>query len=94
MTRRVHVSKRAAEQIRRAAGWWRTNRSAHGLFDSELARGFDLITAHPGIGIQVISPDDIPGLRRLHLPRIRYSIYYRPTESETIEVVAVWHSSR
>ena len=94
MTRRIRVSKRAADQIRKAAEWWRANRAARSLFDAEIARGFDLTADQPGIGTKVIDPGDIPGLRRLQLPRIRYSIYYRPIDTDAIEVVAVWHGSR
>ena len=94
MRRRLQVSEQAADQIKEAARWWRAHRAARDLFASEIARGFDLIGSQPGIGIKVAAPDDLPGLRRLHLPRIRYFIYYAPAGTDTIEVVAVWHSSR
>jgi plasmid stabilization system protein ParE len=94
LRRRLRVSRQAADQIREAARWWRDHRSARDLFSSEIARGFDLITAQPGIGIRVAGRGDAPDLRRLHLPRIRYYIYYAPAGPDSVEVVAVWHSSR
>jgi len=94
LRRRLQVSKQAAEQIEEAARWWRAHRAARELFAAEIARGFDLIATQPGIGTKVVAPDDMRGLRRLHLPRIRYYIYYAPAGTDTIKVVAVWHSSR
>lgn len=58
----------------------------------ELARAFDLISVHPEAGAKALNPV-LPGIRRVHLARIRYHLYYRVTPS-AIEVLAFWHSSR
>ena len=94
MKYRLRVSSNAAAQIREAVRWWRSNRSAIDLLEFELQRGFDLIRNEPGVGAPASSKLAIPELRRLHLPRVRYSIYYRSAGADTIEVLAVWHTSR
>jgi len=81
-------------QIREAVRWWRANRSARDLLAAEIDRGLELIRTDPDISPRVWSRPDIPGLRRLNLPRVRYFVYYRPVEPDVIEVVAVWHTSR
>ena len=94
MRRRLRVSAGAAAQIREAVRWWRANRSASDLLTAEIDRGLELIRTDPDISPRVWSQADIPGLRRLHLPRVRYFLYYRPVEQDIIEVVAFWHTSR
>lgn len=88
------MSQNAARQIREAADWWHANRSARDLLASEIARGFDLISSDPGVGTPSTSYPDVIDLRRLHLPRVRYFIYYRAASPDIIEVVALWHTSR
>jgi len=89
----VRVSKRAQAQIDRAAEWWDQHRDlAPDAFDEDLAKAFLLLSAGPLIGAPALSTSEA-GVRRLHLARIRYHLYYR-IRSRTVEVVAFWHTSR
>jgi plasmid stabilization system protein ParE len=94
LRRRLRVSSNAAAQIREAVRWWRANRSARDLLGSEIERGFDLIRTDPDISPLARSHPEIAGLRRLHLPRVRYFVYFRPIGADLIEIVAFWHTSR
>jgi plasmid stabilization system protein ParE len=90
---RLHVVPDAERQIRRAATWWRANRpAARGLFQSELRRGFDLVTTQPDIGPPALDAE-LTGVRRIHLYRIHYYLYYQ-VEGDAIEILALWHTSR
>ena len=94
MRLRLLVVRDAERQIRKAADWWYENRpAARELFRRELARGFELITTHPGIGAKALDTS-LPGVRRLDLFRIRYYLCYRVRDGETIEVLALWHARR
>lgn len=94
MRLRLLVVTEAERQIREAADWWRANRpAARGLFRQELARGFDLITTRPDIGPCTLD-SDIAGVRRLHLYRIRYHLYYQAQGEDAVVVLALWHTSR
>jgi plasmid stabilization system protein ParE len=91
---RLLVVTEAERQIRKAATWWIENRpAAPDLFRRELARGFDLITTQPGIGMKALDTA-LQGVRRLHLYRIHYYLYYRLLDEEAVEVLALWHTSR
>jgi plasmid stabilization system protein ParE len=91
---RLLVTADAERQIREAAKWWRTNRlAAPGLFRRELTRGFKLITEQPQVGSSALDAS-IVGVRRLHLLRIRYCLYYRVRDRDAVEVLALWHTSR
>ena len=90
---KVRVTKRAQAQIDRAAQWWDENRDlAPEAFDEDLAKAFLLLSTEPGIGASVLHAR-AHGVRRLHLARIRYHVYYRVRGGE-IEVLALWHTSR
>jgi plasmid stabilization system protein ParE len=93
-TRRpIVVTRRAAAEIDAADLWWTENRPADpGAIRGELARAFDLLAVHPGIGATARS-SRLTGVRRIHLSRIRYHVYYRASAA-CIEVLAFWHSSR
>ena len=94
MLSRLKVVGTAQHQIREAAAWWRRNRpAARALFRQELDRGFELITTQPGVGARAL---DVPirGVRRIHLLRIHYHLYYRVVNEDTVEVLALWHKSR
>lgn len=95
MSHHVHVSKRAASQIRAGAAWWSENRTkASQLFGDEIERGFLLASQLPSAG-QAVRHPTISGLRRLLLTRIRYYLYYAPSPAtETVEILALWHASR
>lgn len=94
MSLRLLVTADADQQIREAANWWSENRSAaRGLFRRELEQAFDLVTTQPGIGVRALD-QPIQGVRRLHLYRIHYFLYYRLLDNETVEVLALWHRRR
>jgi len=89
----VRVTKRAQTQIDRAALWWDKNRLlAPEAFDEDLAQAFSLLRAEPSVGIAV-SNVRAPDVRRLHLARIHYYLYYRVLGGQ-VEVLALWHTSR
>lgn len=89
----VRVTKRARSQIDRAAQWWDQNRPlAPKAFDEELAEAFSLLSLEPGIGPPV-SNARTQGVRRLHLARIHYHLYYRVRRGQ-LEVLSIWHTSR
>ncbi len=89
----VRVTKRAQGQIDRAAQWWDQNRDlAPEAFDEDLAKAFLLLSTQPGVGAPVLNTR-AEGVRRLHLARIRYHVYYR-IRSGHVEVLALWHASR
>ena len=90
---KVRVTKRAQTQIDRTALWWDENRPlAPEAFDEELAEAFSLLGLEPGIGAPVTNTR-AKGVRRLHLARIHYFLYYR-TRGGEVQVLAVWHTSR
>ena len=95
MTRRspVVVTSRASLQIEEAAAWWTRNRpAAPGAIRVELERAFELLAIQPRIGAPVRS-DRVPGVRRVHLSRVHYYVYYR-VGATAVEILAFWHSSR
>ncbi|MDP2787689.1 MAG: type II toxin-antitoxin system RelE/ParE family toxin [Pseudomonadota bacterium] len=93
MALQTRVTLRAASQIEKADSWWLGNRpSAPNALRNDLAAALDLLVRHPNVGTEVASTK-VVGVRRLHLGRIRYHIYYRVKESELV-VLAFWHSSR
>jgi plasmid stabilization system protein ParE len=90
---RVEISDLAMAQIRAAEGWWRQNRpKAPNAVREELERVAVLISLQPQSGALARNVS-LPGVRRIHLTRIRYYLVYRVV-SETIEIPALWHSSR
>lgn len=91
----VHVVDSAARAIREAAEWWMANRpKAPEAFAEELKRGLQLIASHPGIGARAQNAN-LTGVRRIHLARVHYHLYYRVvTARAEIEVLALWHTSR
>ena len=94
MRLRLRVTREAERQIREASAWWQANRpAARGLFRQELTRGFDFITTQPEIGTKALDTP-LQEIRRLHLIRIRYYLYYRVQNDDAVEVVALWHTSR
>ena len=93
MTLRVKISARAASQIRKASEWWADNRpAAPGAVRIDIADALILLARQPGIGT-LYEGVRTQGLRRLLVGRIQYFIYYRSTP-DSLEVLAVWHSSR
>lgn len=93
MRYRLLVVPTAERHIRAASRWWYENRrGALGLFQEELTKAFDLITTHPRIAplAQDLRARDV---RRFHLSRIHYHLYYR-VRTDVIDVLALWHASR
>lgn len=89
----IRVSSRAATQIEEVAKWWAVNRpAAPGAVHQELERAFSLLSLQPGLGARALNTC-LEGVRRLHLSRIHYYLYYRVT-GQAVEVLALWHTSR
>lgn len=89
----LRVTRRAAAEIQDAAEWWYRNRpAAPDAVAEELERAFALITAQPNVGAIARNPR-LAGVRRVHLARIRYHLYYRVSRAQ-VEVLALWHTSR
>lgn len=91
----LHVTRRAAREIRTASGWWDENRpAAPDAFSDAIDKAFELICTQPNIGA-VATNVKLPGVRRILLSKIRYYLYYRlKSKPQTVEVVALWHTSR
>jgi len=62
-------------------------------FVSDLENAFKLIALHPGIGA-LSRNEKLEGVRRIHLARVHYHLYYRVTAEPAVEVLALWHTSR
>jgi plasmid stabilization system protein ParE len=93
MALRLRIAHRAASEIERAERWWRENRpAAPSAFRADLKGAFTLLLRQPGTGAKV-GNTRLNGVRRLHLGRIHYFIYYRVRDDELV-VLSVWHSSR
>ena len=89
----IKVTAVADAQVQKAAGWWLANREkAPGAFREELERGFALISQQPEVGAEATNVK-LKGVRRIHLSRIRYFLYYR-VQPDWVEVLALWHSTR
>ena len=93
MSLELHVSRRAAAEIERIVMWWAENRpAAPGAVRKDLKAALDVLLEQPDIGSQVEEASS-PDVRRFHVDRIRYWVYYR-VHGRRLEVVSVWHSSR
>ena len=92
---RVLIVSSAARAILEAAEWWVTNRSkAPDVLAVELERALQLLVSQPSIGAQARNVK-LAGVRRIHLPRVHYHLYYRViAEPSTVEVLALWHTKR
>ena len=89
----VRVKPRAQRQIEKAAEWWAENRpAAPGAIRKDIESALALLVDEPGIGTKVEIPRPYV-VRRLHLGRVRYFVYYR-ARGKFLEVVAFWHASR
>ena len=91
----VEVSELANEQIREADAWWREHRlKAPNAIREELERVSALIAFQPRLGARARNVR-LPGVRRFHIERIHYDVYYRLAGSpEYVEIVAFWGSRR
>ena len=82
-------------QIRAAEEWWRLHRlSAPNAIREELERAASIISIQPHVGARALN-SSLGGVRRLHLSRIRYYLFYRLLdEPHRVEILAFWHDSR
>ena len=98
MPRPLHIEVRelADRQIREADAWWRKNREkAPNAIREELERVGALVASHPHLGARATNVT-LQGVRRFHIERIHYDLYYRTVGSppEAVEIVAFWGSRR
>jgi plasmid stabilization system protein ParE len=90
--REVIITLRAQRQLTSAANWWLSHRDkAPEAFDADVSAALETIAEHPLVG-EVISQR--PGVRRVHLRRIRYVLFYRIAPSGNVYVLSLWHASR
>lgn len=90
---RIRVTRSAAAQIQEAAIWWAENRPlVPRAIEEELERSFALLALQPTIGACARS-EQIRGVRRIHLSRIHYYLYYR-VSAGAIDILAFWHTRR
>jgi len=91
----ILITESAGEAIREASEWWANNRpAAPTAMAEELERAFVLISLQPGIGARALNVA-VEGVRRVHLARVHYHLYYRVAPSGSrLEVLAFWHTSR
>jgi plasmid stabilization system protein ParE len=90
----VVITRRAVRQVEVASAWWTANRPAapHALRD-DLAAALTLIADQPTCGVPTASRS--PGLRRIHLARVGYNVYYRVAPRlRQVQIVALWHARR
>lgn len=91
---RVRIVSSAARAIADAADWWRTNRpDLQDAFITDLENTLKLIASYPGVGARARNTT-LKGVRRVHLARVHYHLYYRINANQSIDVLALWHSSR
>ena len=95
MTVKFRISPRAGQQIRRAARWWATNRTAAPtMLVDELESAYALITNMPFAG-EAVTHSRIGGLRRVLLGRTQHYLYYVVSEDAgLVEILSLWHTSR
>jgi plasmid stabilization system protein ParE len=90
---RIKVSELADRQIQDAERWWRQNREkAPDAVREELTRIGALIASQPQLGARATNVK-LQGVRRIHLERIHYHLYYRVVGSPSqqyIEILAFW----
>ena len=92
---RVEFTLLAARHVRDAEEWWRRNRpAASNAIREEIEKVLPIVALQPRIGGRATNVK-LAEVRRVHLRRIKYFIYYHVTgDPEFLEVVALWHSSR
>ena len=90
----VRIVSSAARAIAEAATWWAANRSkSPDAFVLDLENALKLLASHPGIGALATNAK-LKDVRRVHLARVHYHLYYRVTREPAVEVLALWHTSR
>ncbi len=91
----MRIALRAKLEIDRAKRWWAANHpAAPGAVTAEIRSAIKLIRAQPGLAPHA-RDTDLPGIRRLLLPRTRYHLYYLyDPEEDAVDILALWHSAR
>lgn len=91
----IRIVRTAADQITEAAAWWKANRTkAPDAFREEIERALELVSTQPQIGARA-GNTKLVGVRRIHLSRIHYHLYYRVRKSPAaVDVLALWHTRR
>lgn len=69
-----------------------TGQNLPDAFVSDLENVLKLIAFHPGIGARATNAK-LENVRRVHLARVHYHLYYRVTLEPAIEVLALWHTA-
>ena len=93
MALELFISRRAAREIERVVEWWAANRpAAPSAVPQDLEAAVNVLLVQPDIGARVEEASS-PDVRRFHLDRIRYWVYYR-VRSNRLEILSVWHISR
>ena len=89
----VVATRRAQQQVATARAWWRAHRDkAPHAFDEALDDALDRLSLSPAIGERVRTSRR-SGMRRWHIERIRYAMYY-VIEGDLLIVLSFWHTSR
>lgn len=92
MSRRLHVTRRAKQDIERIDAWWVENRQLSAdLFFLELQDAFDMLKRRPTIGQRYVSRSG--SFRRVLLRGTRYHVYYKILPAQVV-VTAVWSAVR
>jgi plasmid stabilization system protein ParE len=91
----ARLVRRATREIREASTWWAENRpAASGAVEEAVRRALRLVRSNPQIGARATNVE-LPGVRRVHLSRIHYHLYYRVLEDPPcVEILALWHTRR
>ena len=91
----VVVTDVAAELIREADTWWRTNRTAARVTVwQEVQQAFVAISSEPRVGSRAHDVV-LPNVQRIFLPVIKYYLYYRVLSNpDRVEILALWHRRR
>ena len=90
----VRIVASAARAIAEAATWWASNRpKSPDAFVLDIENALKLVASYPGIGARTKNTK-LEEVRRVHLARVHYHLYYRVTAEPAIEVLALWHTSR
>ena len=91
----VGFTRRSARQVEAAALWWKVNRpAAPNALRDDLAAALTLIADQPACGAPTASGTS-QGVRRIHLVRVGYHLYYRlAPRLRQVQVVAFWHARR
>ena len=81
---RLRIAHRAASKIERVERWWVEQRPAvPAAFRADIKGAFILLLRQPRAGAKV-GNTRLEGVRRLHLGRIRYFVYYRVRDDELV----------